>query len=90
MDREVRTQVSLGTELHEALERNEFFLEYQPQVAVADSRIVGLEALVRWRHPKRGVLGPEVFIPIAERSGLVIELGKWVFADILHTDEGMD
>ncbi len=78
MDREVRTQVALGTELHEALERNEFFLEYQPQVAVADSRIIGVEALARWQHPTRGILGPEVFIPIAEKSGLIIQLGRWV------------
>jgi diguanylate cyclase (GGDEF)-like protein len=78
MDKEVRLQVALGTELHEALERNEFFLEYQPQVTIADSRIVGVEALVRWQHPTRGLLGPDVFIPIAERSGLILQLGTWV------------
>ena len=77
MDKEVRIQVALGAELHEALERNEFFLEYQPQVATADSRIVGVEALARWQHPTRGLLSPEVFIPIAERSGLIIQLGAW-------------
>ena len=78
MDQEVRIQVALGTELHEALERNEFFLEYQPQVAIADSRIVGVEALARWQHPTRGLLGPEAFIPIAEKSGLILQLGAWV------------
>ena len=74
----MRIQVALGTELHEALERNEFFLEYQPQVAIADSRIVGVEALARWQHPTRGLLGPEAFIPIAEKSGLILQLGAWV------------
>ena len=78
MDKEVRIQVALGTELHEALERNEFFLEYQPQVAIAGSRIVGVEALARWQHPTRGLLGPEAFIPIAEKSGLILQLGAWV------------
>jgi diguanylate cyclase (GGDEF)-like protein/PAS domain S-box-containing protein len=78
MDREVRVQVSLGTDLHEALEKNEFFLEYQPQVEVADLQIVGVEALVRWRHPSRGIITPDVFIPAAEKSGLILKLGTWV------------
>jgi len=78
MDREVRMQVTLGNELHEALDAGQLFLMYQPQVTIDDAHIVGLEALVRWRHPLRGTLGPEVFIPVAERMGMIVKLGHWV------------
>jgi EAL domain-containing protein (putative c-di-GMP-specific phosphodiesterase class I) len=56
----------------------QLFLEYQPQVDIATGRIKGLEALVRWRHPSRGVLGPNLFIPVAEKCGLIASLGHWV------------
>jgi diguanylate cyclase (GGDEF)-like protein len=78
MDTEVRMQVTLGTELHEALDAGQLFLMYQPQVTVDDAHIVGLEALVRWRHPRRGILDPEVFIPVAEKMGMIVKLGHWV------------
>jgi len=78
MDAEVRMQVSLGTELHQALDSGQFYLEYQPQVAIDGARIVGVEALVRWRHPQRGILGPGRFIPVAEKSGVIVKLGHWV------------
>jgi len=78
MDKEVRMQVSLGTELHEALDAGQLFLVYQPQVAIDSARVVGLEALVRWHHPRRGIIGPEVLIPIAEKMGMIVKLGHWV------------
>jgi diguanylate cyclase (GGDEF)-like protein/PAS domain S-box-containing protein len=77
MDKEVRVQVSLGMELHEALSSGQLFLLYQPQVAIDGAQITGVEALVRWRHPRRGILGPDVFIPVAEKTGMIIKLGHW-------------
>ncbi|HEY4925279.1 MAG TPA: EAL domain-containing protein [Roseiarcus sp.] len=78
MDNEIRTRVTLGAELREGIALEQLFLEYQPQVDIATGRIKGLEALVRWRHPSRGVLGPNLFIPVAEKCGLIASLGHWV------------
>ena len=68
----------LGAELRQALDRGEFFLVYQPIVRLPDGEWTGMEALVRWRHPERGLVGPDVFIPIAERTGLIVPLGDWI------------
>ena len=84
MDVEVRARVQLNTELREAIVRDELFLMYQPQVEIGTGRIVGLEALARWRHPSRGVLGPGKFIPLAETSGLILPLGRWVMRMVCH------
>jgi diguanylate cyclase (GGDEF)-like protein/PAS domain S-box-containing protein len=78
MDTEVRTRVTVGAELREAIETGQLFLLYQPEVELATGRIIGTEALVRWRHPRRGVLGPDVFVPVAEQTGLIGALGRWV------------
>jgi EAL domain-containing protein (putative c-di-GMP-specific phosphodiesterase class I) len=67
--------------LREGINAGQLFLVYQPQVEIATQRIIGLEALVRWRHPTRGVLGPDLFIPIAEKSGLIAALGHWVMRE---------
>ncbi|MBK1648409.1 EAL domain-containing protein [Rhabdochromatium marinum] len=77
-DARVREQIQLESELHRALEREEFFLVYQPQVSLADGRIVGVEALLRWRHPSRGVVPPDQFIPLLEETGLIIPAGEWI------------
>jgi diguanylate cyclase (GGDEF)-like protein len=78
MDAEVRNRVTLTAELRAGIAAGQLFLEYQPQVDMETSRLVGLEALVRWNHPTRGVLSPGEFLPAAERSGLIVLLGNWV------------
>ena len=78
MDADVRDRVVLARELRTALDEEQLYLLYQPQVHVATGRITGVEALVRWRHPTRGVLSPDQFIPMAEETGLVVKLGHWV------------
>lgn len=78
MDAEVRRRVTLGGELRTAIETGQLFLLYQPQVDAKSGRIIGLEALVRWRHASRGVVGPGEFIPVAEQIGLAVPLGRWV------------
>ncbi len=72
------SRLEIETELRRALEQNELFLAYQPQIEVASGRIASVEALVRWRHPTRGVVPPDEFIPIAEESGLIVQLSDQV------------
>jgi diguanylate cyclase (GGDEF)-like protein/PAS domain S-box-containing protein len=70
----------LNRELREGIERKELFLEYQPIVELATLRVVGFEGLVRWKHPQRGTLAAGEFVPLAENSGLIIQIDRWVFA----------
>src|SRR5271156_4775975 len=72
------TQQSAESELREAIERGEFELHYQPVADVKTRRLCGVEALVRWRHPTKGLVGPDQFIPLAESTGLIVPLGDWV------------
>jgi diguanylate cyclase (GGDEF)-like protein len=71
-------RLSLAGELRSALENEELELHYQPKADVVTGRIVGVEALVRWNHPRHGLLGPEEFVPIAEQTGLIVPLTRWV------------
>ncbi|MFJ9241959.1 putative bifunctional diguanylate cyclase/phosphodiesterase [Streptomyces sp. NPDC101776] len=72
------TRHGLTNALPAALDRGEFFIEYQPLVHLGDGSVHGAEALVRWLHPQHGVLGPDRFIPLAEHTGLIVPLGRWV------------
>src|SRR5260370_38639290 len=73
----VMARLQLETDLRHALERGEFRNFYQPIVALASGEIAGFEALLRWQHPTRGLLAPIEFIPVAEETGLIRELGWW-------------
>jgi EAL domain-containing protein (putative c-di-GMP-specific phosphodiesterase class I) len=68
-------------ELRRALERSEFVMHYQPIVSLDDGRIAGMEGLARWRHPERGLLLPDAFIPLAEETDLIVPLGRWTVAE---------
>ena len=81
MNEEVRERIELTDELRLAMSSGHLFLVYQPQVRTKDGQVIGVEALVRWRHPRRGVLAPGEFLPIAENSGLIDELGNWVLRE---------
>ena len=71
-------RLALGTSLHSALVNGELELFFQPKMRLVDSAVVGAEALLRWRHPELGLLTPDAFIGIAEDTGLIVEIGRWV------------
>lgn len=84
MDNDVQELKALEADLRHAIERNELSLAYQPFWASDGQTIVGVEALLRWNHPKRGTVSPAFFIPIAEESGLIHEMGEWAIANALR------
>ncbi len=79
----------LENDLHRALDREEFVVHYQPIIRISTGKIAGFEALVRWLHPRRGLLGPGDFIPLAEDSGLIVPLGLWVLQRAVADLRGM-
>ena len=84
LDQAVLERVTLGSELRRAIQAGELELQYQPQVELSGYSIVGMEALVRWNHPRKGLLAAGVFVPIAERTGIIVALGNWVLDQACH------
>lgn len=73
--------LQLENDLQRGMEREEFHVRYQPIVSLADGRLTGFEALLRWRHPRRGVVYPDEFVAVAEETGLIVPLGEWVLTE---------
>jgi diguanylate cyclase (GGDEF)-like protein len=81
MERSIVGRLELAGEMQRAVERNEFVLHYQPSIILASGRIAGVEALLRWRHPTRGMLQPAEFVSVAEETGLILPIGRWVLRE---------
>ena len=79
--------MEIKNDLRGAISRNELIIYYQPKVNVLDNKIIGAEALLRWQHPTRGIVPPDQFIPIAEQSGLIIEIGQWVISEAIRQNK---
>ena len=78
MNADISERMELEKDLRYALSRNELFLLYQPQVELSTSQVIGAESLIRWQHPKRGLIPPNNFISLAEESGLIESIGEWI------------
>ncbi|OPH58436.1 PAS domain S-box protein [Paenibacillus ferrarius] len=81
LNNHLQERIELENDLRKAIPHNELFLYYQPQIRAGDSQMIGVEALVRWGHPTKGTLSPGLFIPIAEETGLIYEMGTWVLRE---------
>ena len=81
MNRGAHEQLALIQDLRRALSLEQLFLLYQPKLRAPDGPLVGVEALLRWQHPERGLVMPDVFIPLAEKTGLILEMGRWVISE---------
>ena len=84
MTTRARAEAALDNALREAIEQKQFRLFYQPQVNTRSGRIIGAEALLRWQHPERGIVGPNEFLPRAEENGLIVPINEWVLREACH------
>lgn len=82
LKREFYEKATIEKEIRNAIENNELYLEYQPQVSSKDGKIIGLESLIRWRNDRLGIVSPDKFIPIAEESEVILEIDKWVISEV--------
>lgn len=82
-DPKLQDRVFLASELHKALERSEFSVVYQPKVSLNTGEIIGAEALIRWQHPEKGNISPDLFIPLAEATGQINDIGEWVLSEAI-------
>jgi diguanylate cyclase (GGDEF)-like protein/PAS domain S-box-containing protein len=78
MNKKMKRRVEMESHLRKALERDELFIVYQPLINLSDQRLVGFESLLRWKHPEWGIISPAEFIPLAEETGIIDSIGKWV------------
>ncbi len=88
MNEQAKERLRLEGDLHHALERDQFVLHYQPIVSLSEGRLSAFEALLRWQHPERGLLPPDVFVPMAEETGLIVPLGGWVLEEACRSMHG--
>ena len=84
-DKSINTEMELVQDMSIALENNEFLLYYQPKVLVKDNEVISAEALLRWKHPKIGYISPSIFIPLAENTGLILRLGRWIIQEACNS-----
>ncbi len=87
MSTAISRNLSIQKELRSALQKQQFYVLYQPQLSMVTGKITGVEALIRWRHPEFGLIPPDHFIPIAERSGLIDEIGEWVLLEAIKQNK---
>ena len=84
-----KEQLMIENDIHKAIKNDEFTMYYQPQLDVETNQIIGAEALIRWKHPQKGFIAPDKFIPLAEESGIIIKLEEWIFDRILSDVKGL-
>lgn len=84
MNTTILHNLEIEKELHTAIKRDQFVLMYQPKIRLSDNKVTGVETLVRWQHPEKGIIPPDSFIPIAEETGQIIDIGAWVLEHSCH------